>query len=109
MSRDRSQRASRNRFADAVLDFAADPTPANLVRYLAASRALEESPRRGRATSRRTAMDHKERMRAPRPSWPLHPVVDERGVLRLTHAQVLQVQRAREPLEQALAAAQHDR
>src|SRR5438132_11802685 len=33
-------------------------------------------------------------------------VVDERRVLRLAHAQVLQVQRAREALEQALAAAE---
>jgi hypothetical protein len=30
-------------FVDAVLDFSDEPEPANLERYLAASRALEES------------------------------------------------------------------
>lgn len=30
------------RFRDALLDFSVDPSPSNLVRYLAASRALDE-------------------------------------------------------------------
>jgi hypothetical protein len=36
-------------------------------------------------------------------------VVDERRVLRLPHAEVLEVQRAREPIEQALTATEDDR
>ena len=46
MTRDRSRRGTRDRFADALFAFAAEPTPANIVRYLTASRALEEEPRR---------------------------------------------------------------
>jgi hypothetical protein len=34
-------------FVDAVLDFSDEPEPANLERYLAASRALEESRMQG--------------------------------------------------------------
>ena len=50
----REQRALL-RFGEALHDFSYDPGPDNLVRYLAASRALDESrrarpaPRRGRA------------------------------------------------------------
>jgi hypothetical protein len=56
MTRDRSKRTSRDRFADAVLAFAAEPTPANVVRYLTASRALEEEPRRRRQRLARHAL-----------------------------------------------------
>ncbi|MDX6410597.1 MAG: hypothetical protein QOE91_113 [Gaiellaceae bacterium] len=35
-------RESRVAFADAVHDLAADPSPANVVRYLVASRKLDE-------------------------------------------------------------------
>ncbi len=40
-------RRAQRLFADAVLAFSDDPGPANLERYLAASRALEESRRAG--------------------------------------------------------------
>jgi hypothetical protein len=40
-------RRAQRLFADAVLAFSDDPGPANLERYLAASRALEESRRSG--------------------------------------------------------------
>jgi hypothetical protein len=62
MTRDRSKRARRDRFADAVLAFAAEPTPANVVRYLIASRALEDEPRRRRqrlATHALVEREHK--------------------------------------------------
>src|SRR5215218_4847781 len=39
----------------------------------------------------------------------LHAVIDERRVLRLPYAQVLEVERLREPVEQPLAAAEDDR
>jgi hypothetical protein len=42
-------RAEQRRFRDAVLAFSDDPTPSNLVRYLAASRALEGRARRRKA------------------------------------------------------------
>jgi hypothetical protein len=59
VTRDRSKRACRDRFADAVLAIAAEPTPANVVRYLAASRALEEEPRsRSNTAVRGTARRH---------------------------------------------------
>jgi len=38
-----NEREAFRQFADAVLDFSDEPEPANLERYLAASRALEES------------------------------------------------------------------
>jgi hypothetical protein len=40
-------RRARRQFCDAVLAFSDDPGPANLVRYLAASRDLEKSKRSG--------------------------------------------------------------
>jgi hypothetical protein len=56
VTRERPKRACRDRFADAVLAIAAEPTPANVVRYLAASRALDELPRsRSKTTVRGTA------------------------------------------------------
>jgi hypothetical protein len=41
----REERNSVRQFVDAVLAFSVDPGPANLERYLAASRSLEESRR----------------------------------------------------------------
>jgi hypothetical protein len=41
----RAERSSVRQFVDAVLAFSVDPGPANLERYLAASRSLEESRR----------------------------------------------------------------
>ncbi len=41
-------RGELRRFVDAVRGFSEDPGPASLERYLAASRALEESKREGR-------------------------------------------------------------
>jgi hypothetical protein len=43
-------RGELRRFVDAVRGFSEDPGPANLERYLAASRALKESKRPGRTT-----------------------------------------------------------
>ena len=40
------------RFRDALIDFADDPSPDNVVRYLAASQALDETRARGRAAKR---------------------------------------------------------
>jgi hypothetical protein len=40
-----AEQSAVRQFVDAVLDFSEDPGPVNLVRYLAASRALEESQR----------------------------------------------------------------
>jgi hypothetical protein len=45
----RAERVAFRQFVDAVLAFSDDPGPANLERYLAASRSLEES-RRARQT-----------------------------------------------------------
>jgi hypothetical protein len=42
-----AERSALRQFADAVLAFSKDPGPANLERYLAASRSLEESRRSG--------------------------------------------------------------
>jgi hypothetical protein len=42
------ERSAFRQFADAVVDFSDDPGPENLERYLAASRALEESRAQGR-------------------------------------------------------------
>jgi hypothetical protein len=42
-----AERSALRRFVDAVLAFSKDPGPANLERYLAASRSLEESRRPG--------------------------------------------------------------
>jgi phage-related protein len=39
------ERTALQRFVDAVVAFSNDPTPANLERYLSASRSLEESRR----------------------------------------------------------------
>ena len=39
----RAERSSVRQFVEAVLAFSVDPGPANLERYLAASRSLEES------------------------------------------------------------------
>jgi hypothetical protein len=41
----RAERSAFRQFVDAVLTFSVDPGPANLERYLAASRSLEESRR----------------------------------------------------------------
>jgi hypothetical protein len=41
----RPERTSLRRFQDALYAFSNDPTPSNLQRYLAASRALAEAPR----------------------------------------------------------------
>jgi len=41
----RAERSSVRQFVEAVLAFSVDPGPANLERYLAASRSLEESRR----------------------------------------------------------------
>ena len=46
MQIDPSQRTAFRRFADAIHVFSNDPDRANFMRYLAASRALEESRRR---------------------------------------------------------------
>lgn len=46
-----SERRAFARFRDAVIEFSDDPSPDNLVRYLMASRALEES--RGGVARRR--------------------------------------------------------
>ena len=43
------------RFKDALTDFSDDPSPANLERYLQASRALEESRPHRRAARARSA------------------------------------------------------
>jgi hypothetical protein len=43
------------RFKDALADFSDDPSPANLERYLQASRALDESRPRRRAGRARSA------------------------------------------------------
>jgi hypothetical protein len=52
---ERSQTEKLRQFSDAVIAFSDDPGPENLERYLAASRALEESRRRSRsATPRRS-------------------------------------------------------
>lgn len=40
------------RFRDALVDFADDPSPDNVERYLAASQALDETRARGRAAKR---------------------------------------------------------
>jgi hypothetical protein len=40
-----TQRSVEKRFKDALLAFSDDPTASNLARYLAASRALAETPR----------------------------------------------------------------
>jgi hypothetical protein len=50
-------RRAQRLFADAVLAFLDDPGPANLERYLAASRSLEES-RRDRRTRTQTRTRH---------------------------------------------------
>lgn len=42
-----AERTALRQFVDAVLAFSKDPGPANLERYLAASRSLEESRRSG--------------------------------------------------------------
>jgi hypothetical protein len=47
-----NKRRAQRFFADAVLAFSDDPGPANLERYLAASRALEESRRARRKRQR---------------------------------------------------------
>jgi len=52
MQQDRSQREALRHFTEAVIAFAAEPGDVNLERYLAASRALEESRRRPARTSR---------------------------------------------------------
>jgi hypothetical protein len=54
-------RESRTAFADAVHDLAADPSPANVVRYLVASRNLDD-------LSTITAAKPKRRRRAVRAS-----------------------------------------
>jgi hypothetical protein len=58
------KRASRDSFAAALLDFAEEPTPANVVRYLNASRELEESARRTRPKFVRHALVEGERRTA---------------------------------------------
>jgi len=52
MQPDPAQRKALHDFREAVLAFSDDPGPFNLERYLAASRALEES--KGRPIVRRT-------------------------------------------------------
>ncbi len=64
------QRAVR-RFVDAVLDFSEDPGPVNLVRYLAASRALEESRRSEQAAPRARTRSKSSRAVAQRRKQPL--------------------------------------
>jgi hypothetical protein len=44
-------RVEQRRFKDALLAFSDDPTASNLVRYLAASRALEGKARRRKAAA----------------------------------------------------------
>jgi hypothetical protein len=66
--------------------------------------AAQETSARLRLTTVR-----KQLRQSCRPSWMLHPVVHERRVPRLPHAEVLEVRRAREPIEQALPAAQDHR
>jgi hypothetical protein len=46
---------ARRQFSDALLAFSDDPGPANLARYLAASRELERSKRSGETTALLTA------------------------------------------------------
>jgi hypothetical protein len=51
------------RFRDALIDFSDDPSPENLVRYLAASRALEAS-HPPPSTTRAATSDRGERLAA---------------------------------------------
>jgi len=67
MTRDQHTRAERNafrQFVDAVVAFSEDSGPANLERYLAASRSLEES-RRSRETRPRANRLGREQFAAP--------------------------------------------
>ena len=50
-----SVRIAMERFADAIFDLSDEPTSANIARYLAASRALEESRRTAARAYRRKA------------------------------------------------------
>jgi hypothetical protein len=61
-------RTAMKQFAAAVLAFSEDPDPENLERYLAASRALEESRQRSRSPSggRRSNVRRPDRAKAKR-------------------------------------------
>jgi hypothetical protein len=54
-----NQRSLELQFRDAVLAFSDDPTPSNLARYLAASRALAEAPRAAAAPEAAPALAHR--------------------------------------------------
>jgi hypothetical protein len=60
----RAERSAFRQFVDALIAFSDDPGPANLERYLAASRSLEES-RRSRQTRRQAHWLEGEQFTAP--------------------------------------------
>jgi hypothetical protein len=73
MTQDRlaAEQRAVQQFVDAVLDFSEDPGPVNLVRYLAASRALEELRQSAQTAAQARPRSKRSRAGARRGNRPL--------------------------------------